>query len=143
MPLHLIKLCVGCDDVADLAGWIEERLAQRRRAGLRPVHIHRTRMAPKRRDEILDGGSLYWVIKGVVRVRETILDLEAATGDDGLSYCDIVLSGALTQVSPAPWRPFQGWRYLDAERAPRDLVSGKGDDLPPELAAELGRLGLM
>jgi hypothetical protein len=143
MPLHLIKLCVGCDDVADLAAWIDEKLAACRRAGRPPVHIHRTRMTPKRRDEILEGGSLYWVIKGVVRVREPILDLAAATGGDGLSYCDIVLSGELTQVSPAPWRPFQGWRYLEAERAPRDLATGRGDDLPPELAAELGRLGLM
>jgi hypothetical protein len=143
MPLHLIKLCVGCDDVADLASWIEERLAQCRRAGRAPEHIHRTRMAPKRREDILDGGSLYWVIKGVVRVREPILDLRAVTSEDGVPHCDIVLSGALTQVSPAPWRPFQGWRYLEAERAPRDLIEGHGDALPPELAAELGRLGLM
>lgn len=143
MPLHLIKLCVGCDDVADLAQWIEERLAQCRRAGRPPEHVHRTRMTPKRREDILDGGSLYWVIKGVVRVREPILDLRPATSEDGVPHCDIVLSGALTQVSPAPWRPFQGWRYLEAERAPRDLVEGRGDVLPPELAAELGRLGLM
>jgi hypothetical protein len=142
MALHLIKLCVGCDDVDDLASWIRERLAEKRRLGQEPVHIHRTRMSPKRRDEILAGGSLYWVIKGVVRVREPIIDLRPSVDGEGIPHCDIVLSGDLQKVNPLPWRPFQGWRYLEAEKAPRDL--GKADDaLPPELVAELDRLGLM
>jgi hypothetical protein len=143
MTLHLIKLCVGCDDVADLSSWIAERLEACRRAGLPEVHIHRTRMTPKRGEDLLAGGSLYWVIKGVVRVREPILDLRPSVSGEGVPHCDIVLSGALTEVVPVPWRPFQGWRYLDAERAPADLAGAGGGDLPPALVAELGRLGLM
>src|SRR3974390_1074441 len=64
MPLHLIKLCVGCDSVADLEAWIKQRLKERKRRGQKPEHIHTTRMVPKRAEELVAGGSLYWVIRG-------------------------------------------------------------------------------
>lgn len=143
MTLHLIKLCVGCESVADLAGWIDERLAERRRRGERPVHIHRTRQSPKKRDEILDGGSLYWVIKGQVMVRETIVDLVQVEDAAGVPHCDIMLSGELVQVEPRPCRPFQGWRYLADHERPRDIPGARSHDLSPELWRELATLGLL
>ena len=143
MTLHLIKLCVGCDSVQDLADWVEERLADCRRHGRPLRHVHRTRQMPKRRDEILDGGSLYWVIKGSIMVREPILDLAAVTDPDGVPHCDIVLSGELVPVEPRRFRPFQGWRYLAPDDAPADLRSAGARELPPEFVKELASLGLL
>lgn len=145
MTLHLVKLCVGCDSVEELTNWIAERRADRIRRGVSTDRIHRTRQSPKRAAELLDGGSIYWVIKGEVKVRETILELRAVTDDAGISHCDIVLSGDLVPVEPRRLRPFQGWRYLAAHEAPRDLASfGSGmRSLPPELARELSLLGLL
>ena len=143
MPLHLIKLCVGCDGIDDLAAWIAATLAEKARRGLEPVHVHRTRMMPKRVDEVLDGGSLYWVIKGQIRVREKILDLRAVKDEAGVSHCDIVLSGDLVEVEARPYRPFQGWRYFDPTVAPRDLVGEAVADLPIEFLRELAGLGLL
>ena len=110
-----------------------------------PERIHRTRMSPKRSAEVLDGGSLYWVIKGEIKVREAILELRAVTDESGIGHCDIVLTGELVPVEPRRLRPFQGWRYLAANEAPRDLASfGSGmRALPPELARELSVLGLL
>jgi hypothetical protein len=145
MTVHLVKLCVGCESVDELTGWIAERKADRLRRGAAPERIHRTRMSPKRADEILDGGSIYWVIKGEIKVREAILELRAVTDEAGLSHCDIVLSGELVPVEPRRLRPFQGWRYLAAHEAPRDFRTfGTGAQaLPAELARELSILGLM
>lgn len=144
MTLHLIKLCVGADSVEDLQAWIDERMAVRRRTG-RPVEqIHTTRMMPKRAAEILDGGSLYWVIKGGVQVRQRLLDLRAVTGDDGISRCDLVLEPVLTLTAIQPKRPFQGWRYFEPKDAPRDLaLRGDGEEMPPEMRKALGDLGLL
>lgn len=143
MALHLIKLCVGCDSVADLSQWIDSQLAERRRLGEPAVHVHRTRQMPKKRDEILDGGSLYWVIKGQVMVRERIVDLAEVKDANGVPHCDIVLSGDLVQVEPRACRPFQGWRYLADNETPRDIPAVKAHDLSPELWRELATLGLL
>lgn len=145
MTLHMVKLCVGCESVAELTDWIAARRADRKRRGVLDERIHRTRMMPKRVDEILDGGSLFWVIKGEIKVREAILDLRSVTDEAGVSHCDIVLSGELVPVEPRRMRPFQGWRYFPLADAPRDLASfGTGmQELPPELARELAVLGLL
>src|SRR5262245_54767475 len=122
MPLHLIKLCVGCDSIEELATWQAERLRVRRRAGERgPRLFHRTFQTPKRREELLAGGSLYWVIKGLVQVRQPLIDLCEGTKDDGTPCCLLILKNTLIPVRPVPRRPFQGWRYLDTEAAPPDL----------------------
>ena len=119
MPLHLIKLCVGCDSIEDLAAWQAERLKQRRKAGeKKPRLFHRTFQTPKRREELLDGGSLYWVIKGLVQVRQPLLDITEGTKEDGTPCCLLILKNELVPVRPMPRRAFQGWRYLDAEEAP-------------------------
>jgi hypothetical protein len=143
MPLHLQKLCVGAESIDDLQGWLAERLADKRRRGLPVEQVHVTRMTPKRVEEILDGGALYWVIKGVILVRQNILELRALKDAGGVSRCGIVLQPELVRVTPQPRRPFQGWRYLAAADAPKDLAEMAGaEDLPPEVMRELRDLGL-
>lgn len=146
MPLHLIKLCVGVDSIEDLAHWQKGRLAEMKRAGEKPELGHRTFQTPKRRDEILDGGSLYWVIKGVVQVRQPIRDLREGSKDDGTPCCLIVLDRALIPVRPTPRRAFQGWRYLAAADVPPDIKGGGAQalaELSPKMRKELADLGLL
>jgi hypothetical protein len=144
MALHLIKLCVGCDSIRDLEEWIEERLAERRRRKQPAEHIHTTRMQPKRVEE-LTGGSLYWVIRGEVACRERLMDIRPFVDKEGIKRCRLVLDGKVVPVLPRPMRPFQGWRYLAAKDAPRDLArDAKGAArLPEELRRELRSLGLL
>lgn len=136
MALHLLKLSVGTDAIEDLERW-RDRMTR----GGRPM-AHVTRMFPKRRDEILDGGSMYWVIKRVIQVRQRILDLEDITDSEGIRRCRIVLDPELVRTNPAPKRPFQGWRYLKPDEAPADLslVTG-GHELPDDLRRKLIELG--
>jgi hypothetical protein len=145
MPLHLIKLCVGVDSLDELTGWIAEDQARQRGLGLQPEDTHTTRMVPKRLAELLDGGSLYWVIKGQVQARQTLLDLRPVVGGDGIQRCRIVFDPEVVPTEWQPKRPFQGWRYLLPKDAPRDLaaIGNGGDDLPAALKAELAELGLL
>ncbi len=137
---HLIKLSVGTEDVADLAAW--HRLPQAQGPDGLPVHI--TRMWPKREAEVLNGGSIYWVIKGVIQCRQRIVRLDEVIGGDGIARCAIVLDPELVKVAPAPKRAFQGWRYLAPADAPPDLSAARAgdDDLPPELSAALADIGI-
>jgi hypothetical protein len=145
MPLHLIKLCVGCDSVRDLKGWIKQKLKDKRKLGEKPEHIHRTRMVPKRADELTDGGSLFWVIRGEIMCRQRIRAVRPFRDKDGVGRCGLVLDPKLVLVAPRPYRAFQGWRYLQPVDAPRDLDSAApGAALMPEkLRRELRELGLM
>ncbi|MFI4986561.1 MAG: DUF1489 family protein [Alphaproteobacteria bacterium] len=145
MTVNIVKLCVGCESVDDLAKWQKARLAQMRRRNPKARLSHVTRSMPKRADEVLDGGSLFWVIKGYVRVRQRIIGLRAVRGEEGASACAIELAPRLIKTQLVAWRPFQGWRYLEAEDAPPDLPkrSPGDDDLPPKLAAALRELGLL
>lgn len=145
MALHLIKLCVGADSIEDLREWVSHRCLTALAAGLEPHSVHTTRMFPKRAEELMDGGSLYWVIKGQVQARQAILDVRQFKGEDGIGRCDLVLGPEVIEISPAPKRPFQGWRYLNADEAPRDLAGGAGiaEDMPSELRRELAELGLL
>ncbi len=138
MPLHLVKLCVGVSEVAELRQWIRNA-----RKGLDTLD-HTTRMFPKRRDEILAGGSLYWVIRGMILCRQPIADLVAVTGADGIGRCRIDFKPRIILVRPAPRRAFQGWRYLSAEDAPADLKSGvAAKDMSEAMRRELAALGLL
>jgi hypothetical protein len=145
MALHMLKLCVGCDSIADLEGWISESMALWRRLGKPEEQSHTTRMVPKRIAEILDGGSLYWVIKGQVACRQRITDIRPFTDGEGIGRCHLVLEPVVIAVEPRPCRPFQGWRYMDETSVPRDLGAGGGDLLamPEELRRELRQLGLI
>jgi hypothetical protein len=145
MPLHLIKLCVGCDSVDDLKSWVSARLKEKKRRGQAAEHIHTTRMVPKRADELTDGGSLYWVIKGQVMCRERILDIRPFVDKDGIGRCRIVLDGKIKLVAPRPYRAFQGWRYFTDKDAPPDLEkSARGAaGMPEQMRRELSELGLL
>jgi hypothetical protein len=145
MPLHLIKLCVGCDSVRDLEDWIKQKLKAKRKNGEKPEHIHRTRMVPKRAAELTAGGSLYWVIRGAVMCRQRIRAIRPFVDKDGIGRCGLVLDAKVVLVEPRPYRAFQGWRYLAAKDAPRDLdkvVKGAAA-MPETLRRELRELGLM
>jgi len=145
MALHLIKLCVGCESITDLEEWIEENRAHHQRLGRDYEQTHTTRMVPKRVEELLDGGSLYWVIKGQVAARQTLLDVRPFTDADGIGRCRLVLEPKVIPVEPRPFRPFQGWRYLVHKDAPRD-IDGKAGDLarmPEDMRRELAELGLL
>ncbi|HZT47743.1 MAG TPA: DUF1489 domain-containing protein [Hyphomicrobiaceae bacterium] len=147
MSLHLVKLCVGCDSIEDLASWQTERLKARRRAGEKsPRLFHRTFQMPKRRAELLDGGSLYWVIKGLIQVRQPLADITEGTREDGTPCCLLVFRNELVPVRPTPRRAFQGWRYLDPDEAPEDLArraAGSIGAMPPKLRKQLAELGLL
>lgn len=145
MPLHLIKLCVGCDSVRDLEDWIKQRLKEKRRRGEKPEHIHRTRMVPKRAAELTDGGSLFWVIRGDILCRQRIRDVRPFRDKDGVGRCGLVLEPKVVLVAPRPFRAFQGWRYLSAKDAPRDLAKAApgAAAMPEKLRRELSQLGLM
>ena len=145
MALHMLKLCVGCESIADLEGWIAESMALWRRLGKPEEQIHTTRMVPKRIEEILDGGSLYWVIKGQVACRQRLVDIRPFKDAEGIGRCHLVLEPVVTPVLSRPCRPFQGWRYLAVKDAPAD-VGSQGNDvaaLPEPLWRELRSLGLL
>jgi hypothetical protein len=145
MPLHLLKLCVGADSIADLEEWIEENMLLRRRMGRPEEQAHTTRMVPKRLDALLDGGSLYWVIKGQVSARQSLLAVRPFTDADGIGRCHLVLEPVVVPVAPRPCRPFQGWRYLADKDKPADL-GARGEEIaamPEALRRELAELGLL
>ncbi len=136
MALNLIKLCVGADGIENLEAW-RDQVAP----GDRPMP-HTTRMTPKRAKELLDGGSLYWVIKRVIQARQTILELEDFVDEAGIKRCTIWLDREIIPTAPTPRRPFQGWRYLKSEDAPADLsVQTGGEDLPDDLRRKLIEIG--
>jgi len=143
MTLHLIKLGVGVDDLAHMRKLQEARRKERRQKPGTP-HWTFTRNTPKRQAELLEGGgSLYWVIRGVVRCRQKLVGFDGQVDDEGRPYCRIKMQRKIVPTAPMAWQAFQGWRYLEPARAPPDLSSGDSADLPPEMAAELKRLGLL
>lgn len=145
MPLHLIKLSVGAESVQDLESWVKQKLKEKKRKGQKPEHIHTTRMTPKRADELLAGGSIYWVIKGQVSCRERIVDLRPFVDKEGIGRCRIVLDGKIVPVEPRPYRAFQGWRYYPEKGAPRDLARAAPGvaKMPEQMRRELRDLGLI
>ena len=117
------------------------RLAEN--ASYQPRHI--TRMWPKREDELLNGGSLYWIIKGNILARQRLIRFDEVIGQDGIRRCGLVLGQEILRTQPVPRRPFQGWRYLKADEAPPDLPKGREneDPLPAELSAKLAEIGIL
>lgn len=146
MTLHLVKLCVGVASIEELADWQTQHLKEQRARGETARLAHATFQTPKRQAELVEGGSLYWVIKGVIQVRQRIVGLEDGVKDDGSPCCLIVLDRALVPVRPVPRRAFQGWRYLTDADAPEDLGGARGrgtSALPPEMRRALAELGLI
>ena len=145
MPLHLIKLSVGTDSVADLEDWIKLKLKEKKRRGQKPERIHTTRMVPKRAEELIDGGSIFWVIRGQIMCRERILAVRPFTDKDGIHRCRLVLDPKCVPVEPRPRSAFQGWRYLEDKDAPRDLAHAApgAAKMPEQMRRELRELGLL
>ncbi|WP_417671458.1 DUF1489 family protein [Roseibium sp.] len=144
MTLHLLKLCVGADSVESLQAWVDYRLEQKRLAGEPAEQLHTTRMVPTRKDELLEGGSLYWVIKGRIQVRQHLLDIRPFTDQAGIKRCDLVLEPRLILTQYQPKRPFQGWRYLKAADAPADIRgSGAAQSMPDSMRRDLAELCLI
>jgi hypothetical protein len=139
MPLHILKLCVGATEIDDLKRWVADC-----RKG-RDTLDHVTRSFPRRKAEIVPGGSLYWVIRGLILARQPIAGLEAVTGSDGIERCRIVFKPQIVPVRPTPRRAFQGWRYLAAADAPPDLVRAEKavQGMPEKMRRELSQLGLL
>ncbi len=131
MTVHMIRLCVGCDTIEDLVAW--------HRDSRRPWALH-TRMTPKRVDELLDGGSIYRIFKGMILCRQRLLEIRTV-GEGVTSHCEILLDPEIIRVVPTPRRAFQGWRYLDPKDAPADLADSGGEEIPEELARQLREAG--
>ncbi len=145
MTVHLIKLCVGIENVEHLAEVQRTRLEAAKARGEKPQLRHLTRNTPRRKDEVLDGGSLYWVIKGVIQARQRILGFEPTQRETGAPACAIIYDANLVRTEPRGFRAFQGWRYFPPEKAPADLDATRGasGELPADMAAELRDLGLL
>ena len=139
MALHILKLCVGIDDVDQL------RAVQRRRLKAQGRLRHFTRHRPRRAAEVLEGGSIYWIIRGFVQVRQSIAAIDHVAESANGKHCGFVLDPKLVATVWQPRRPHQGWRYLEAADAPRDLAPDEllYEQPPPEMAAELREMGLI
>ena len=139
--VHLIKLSVGSETVDSIKKWQSEKHAQTSDGN--PVHV--TRMWPKRKADLLNGGSIYWVIKGFLQCRQRILRLEEMIGQDGISRCAVVLDPEITLTTSVKKRPFQGWRYLEPNQAPFDLARSHSEEepLPASLAGALADIGVV
>lgn len=138
-PLHLLKMAVGVGDIDELRRIRKQRVKER---GGNWVY---TRNHPRRTEEVLAGGSIYWVIRGQIRVRQRVTGFRSERDDNGRAYCLIVVDPDLVPTLLRPWRPFQGWRYLTPADAPPDASLGPGTiaTMPERMLAELRALGLL
>jgi hypothetical protein len=136
VTLHLVKLAVGIDDIEHLRRVRAIRTAERGGSWVP------TRNRPRRAAELLDGGSLYWVIRGQIRVRQRLVGLHDGCDADGRRRCLIEIDRPLVATLPRTCRPFQGWRYLTSDAAPDDECTDV-PPLPTRMLAELRELGLI
>ena len=144
MALHLLKLCVGAQSLDSLRSWVDRTAEPREVLGGRRASATKTRMAPRRADEVTDGGSLYWVIKGSLQARQPVLGFEPFKDEAGVSRIRILMAPEVVAVRPRPCRPFQGWRYLRPEDAPVDWAAvDLDDDMPATMRRELLELCLL
>ncbi len=143
--LNLVKLCVGVDKVSELAQWRDVRAAGARAIGVEYEPHHTTRMWPRRAEELLDGGSLFWVFKGLILARQRIVRMDEAIGEDGIRRCRLIFDPELVLTEAHRKRPFQGWRYLTKADAPKDigLYHEDEEEIPGTLRAELSSLGVL
>ena len=142
MSLHIIKLSVGVEDVDHLADLQKARLKRE------DVLVHVTRNTPKRAEEILAGGSIYWVIRKFVRVRQRLVGIERGVNSEGRPSCALHLDPNLARTELQEFRAFQGWRYFREEETPADLTrdmkaGNKSGSVPVEMEQELKSLGLI
>ena len=143
MTLHLIKLSVGSVSVASMRESIERRVFNDPVLG--PIVEHHTRNMPKQREALLNGGSIYWIVKGHIIARNKILDLRSDVGESGRKFCRICLDPTLVAVLPTKRRGFQGWRYFKDGDQPPDIetLGENAESIPVEMARALRDLGLL
>lgn len=145
MTVHLVKIAVGADSIEDIAEFQKQRRAKLKAERGKPILVHKTRNMPKRESEIVKAGSIYWIVKGFIRVRQRILGFEKRTDKEGRPYCEIRLDPKLVRTVPLAHKPIQGWRYMEADVVPADLTgkAAKADEMPPEMMMQLRELGLL
>lgn len=145
MTVHLVKMAVGIESLDHLAEVQKQRRAKLKAERGKPILIHKTRNMPKREAEIVGGGSIYWIVKGFVRVRQRILGFERCANKEGRPVCEIRLDAKLVRTVPFAHKPIQGWRYLESADVPADLTgkAAQADEMPPEMMMRLKELGLL
>jgi hypothetical protein len=140
--LNILKLCVGIQSLEHLESAQADKVAMARHGKGRLWH--RTRNTPRRMEELLDGGSIYWVISGTIKARQRLIGFDHYLDEEGRRHCLLLLELKIVTTAAWPHRAFQGWRYLEAGAAPPDLADdAEAGDLPPEMARELRELGLL
>ncbi len=146
MTVHMVKLCVGAASMEDLAEWQTAHRQFWKKHNGKPCVFHTTFQSPKRVDDLTNGGSLYWVIKGLIQARQALVGFDEGHKEDGSKCCLLLLAPEIIPVRPVPRRAFQGWRYLSADDAPEDLTAGQSDgvtSMPMKLRKDLAALGLI
>ena len=145
MTVHLVKMAVGIESVDHLTEVQADRLRRALEANADGCLQHLTRNTPRRAEEVLDGGSIYWIVKGYIRVRQRITGFGEAVGRSGRPRCALILDPSLVRTELVPHKPMQGWRYMEDAAAPEDLTETSAVEtaLPDDLAAELRALGLL
>ncbi len=145
MTVHLLRMAAGIESIGQLKSVQAARLAaQSGEKGSRVLRTY-TRNVPRRMTELLDGGSIYWVMKRFIRARQAVIGCERLTNSEGRIYAALTLDPEISRTELRPQKAFQGWRYLRPEDAPRDLAAAAeaADGMPPEMVAELRQLGLL
>ncbi|MBD20496.1 MAG: lysophospholipase [Rhodospirillaceae bacterium] len=144
MTIHLVKIAVGIESIDHLRDLQLERICRAKEEGVHDKLIHLTRNTPRRRNEVLQNGSIYWIIKGYIRVRQHIIDMEKVIGRNGQPRCALVLDPLLKKTILMPHKPIQGWRYMEEEAVPNDLTEDEiKSSLPSSMVEELRSLGLL
>ena len=146
MTVHILRRAFRVDNLDDLKRSQKESMDAERAAGRKRRLYRRMRTTPTRTDEILGGGSIYWVIKGYIRARQRILGIETRMDEEGRKRCFLHLDPKLVPTVLQPCKPRRGWRYLPPGDAPEDREMGEElstDELPSEMEAELRELGLL
>ncbi|OUX43509.1 hypothetical protein CBE37_02070 [bacterium TMED277] len=118
--VNLVKIAVGVTTVEELILRQTEFLKKINDKNF-PYFYHSTRMMPKKYEDIISNGSLYWVIKGAICARQKVLDIVKFEDTDGKKRCKIFLAPEIKKTKPVRKRPFQGWRYLKKHITPQDL----------------------
>ncbi len=143
--VNLLRTAAGLKDLQELQA-LQAHFKTRVCKGFGDVVVLTTRNTPKRADELMDGGSVYWIVKNIIQARQTILDIETIKDADGQKYCQILLEPKIMRVMPVAQRAVQGWRYLEASKSPQDLgiLHVSNDETPPEnMAQDLKAMGLL
>ncbi|MEM7618847.1 MAG: DUF1489 domain-containing protein [Pseudomonadota bacterium] len=144
MSIHLVKLCVGIESVDHLKQSIQSRFKQEKLKSANAQLFHTTRMIPKKGPELINDGSLYWVIKGHIQARQKILDIQPFQDNEGIKRCNIIVDKKLVLTQWHPRSAFQGWRYLYGEDAPQDMSDNILEaNLPIQMRKDLMELRLI